>query len=254
MVQVHRSPPLTTTTTSSVARSKRIKDDKSKIEELKKVKSEAQTLLSRITSELEKSQDNVSDNSLRDDLARQKETLETMLSGKIDKKSVKQQVNVAQDSLNKVIENENVYLRQNKNQAQDKYNRAKALLDSSNGQVENNDYRNTLQTKIDALNTQIRQAANVKDIVAAEGEVDKAVSDVNANIAYKKQIDAQNAQRQREAQAAAAAAAAAAQNSQTNVYYPNCAAVRSAGKAPLYQNEPGYRARLDRDHDGVACE
>lgn len=39
-----------------------------------------------------------------------------------------------------------------------------------------------------------------------------------------------------------------------DVYYPNCAAVRAAGKAPLYLGEPGYRAALDRDHDGVACE
>lgn len=39
-----------------------------------------------------------------------------------------------------------------------------------------------------------------------------------------------------------------------DVYYKNCAAVRAAGKAPLLAGEPGYRAGLDRDHDGVACE
>jgi hypothetical protein len=38
------------------------------------------------------------------------------------------------------------------------------------------------------------------------------------------------------------------------VYYANCAAVRAAGKAPLYRGQPGYRAGLDRDGDGVACE
>lgn len=38
------------------------------------------------------------------------------------------------------------------------------------------------------------------------------------------------------------------------VYYKNCAAVRAAGKAPLYRGQPGYRPGLDRDHDGVACE
>lgn len=38
------------------------------------------------------------------------------------------------------------------------------------------------------------------------------------------------------------------------VYYKNCAAVRKAGKAPLYKGEPGYRKALDRDGDGVACE
>jgi hypothetical protein len=38
------------------------------------------------------------------------------------------------------------------------------------------------------------------------------------------------------------------------VYYANCAAARAAGAAPLHTGDPGYRAGLDRDHDGVACE
>ena len=37
-------------------------------------------------------------------------------------------------------------------------------------------------------------------------------------------------------------------------YYPNCAAVRAAGKSPLLRGQPGYRAGLDRDGDGRACE
>ncbi len=40
----------------------------------------------------------------------------------------------------------------------------------------------------------------------------------------------------------------------TNVYYKNCAAVRATGKAPLYQGQPGYSSKLDRDGDGIACE
>lgn len=39
-----------------------------------------------------------------------------------------------------------------------------------------------------------------------------------------------------------------------NSYYPNCAAVRAAGAAPLRVGDPGYRSGLDRDRDGVACE
>lgn len=39
-----------------------------------------------------------------------------------------------------------------------------------------------------------------------------------------------------------------------NVYYKNCDAVRKAGKAPLKRGAPGYRAGLDRDNDGWACE
>lgn len=38
------------------------------------------------------------------------------------------------------------------------------------------------------------------------------------------------------------------------VYYRNCAAARAAGTAPIYKGQPGYRAQLDADDDGVACE
>ncbi|MDP2087311.1 MAG: excalibur calcium-binding domain-containing protein [Gemmobacter sp.] len=37
-------------------------------------------------------------------------------------------------------------------------------------------------------------------------------------------------------------------------YYANCAAARAAGVAPLRRGDPGYRAKLDRDGDGIACE
>lgn len=40
----------------------------------------------------------------------------------------------------------------------------------------------------------------------------------------------------------------------SKVYYKNCAAVRAAGKAPLYRGQPGYAKHLDRDGDGIACE
>jgi Excalibur calcium-binding domain len=39
-----------------------------------------------------------------------------------------------------------------------------------------------------------------------------------------------------------------------SVYYPNCAAARAAGAAPLYRGQPGYGRHLDRDDDGKACE
>ena len=40
----------------------------------------------------------------------------------------------------------------------------------------------------------------------------------------------------------------------SRAYYPNCAAARSAGAAPIRAGEPGYREALDADDDGVACE
>nr|WP_231862737.1 excalibur calcium-binding domain-containing protein [Sphingorhabdus sp. M41] len=45
-----------------------------------------------------------------------------------------------------------------------------------------------------------------------------------------------------------------AQRPQSSAYYPNCTAARSAGAAPLYVGDPGYRFELDRDGDGIACE
>lgn len=36
--------------------------------------------------------------------------------------------------------------------------------------------------------------------------------------------------------------------------YPNCAAARAAGAAPIHRGDPGYASTLDRDGDGVACE
>jgi hypothetical protein len=36
--------------------------------------------------------------------------------------------------------------------------------------------------------------------------------------------------------------------------YPNCAAARAAGAAPVRRGQPGYGKHLDRDDDGVGCE
>lgn len=36
--------------------------------------------------------------------------------------------------------------------------------------------------------------------------------------------------------------------------FRNCSAARAAGAAPVYADEPGYGAHLDRDGDGVGCE
>ena len=40
----------------------------------------------------------------------------------------------------------------------------------------------------------------------------------------------------------------------SGTYYASCKEARAAGAAPLYLGESGYRAELDRDHDGIACE
>jgi micrococcal nuclease len=43
-------------------------------------------------------------------------------------------------------------------------------------------------------------------------------------------------------------------DSSGQVYYSSCSKVRAAGKAPLLKGQPGYRAGLDGDHNGVACQ
>lgn len=39
-----------------------------------------------------------------------------------------------------------------------------------------------------------------------------------------------------------------------SVYYASCHDAWAAGKAPIHSGEPGYRAGLDGDGDGIACE
>jgi hypothetical protein len=45
-----------------------------------------------------------------------------------------------------------------------------------------------------------------------------------------------------------------AEETTPDVYYANCAEAEAAGDAPLLMGEPRYRAQLDRDGDGIACE
>ena len=40
----------------------------------------------------------------------------------------------------------------------------------------------------------------------------------------------------------------------SSIYYPNCAAARSSGAAPIRRGEPGYVAEMDKDGDGLVCE
>jgi hypothetical protein len=46
----------------------------------------------------------------------------------------------------------------------------------------------------------------------------------------------------------------AGSRSETSVFYGGCREVRAAGAAPLHRGQPGYRAGMDGDGDGIACE
>ena len=37
-------------------------------------------------------------------------------------------------------------------------------------------------------------------------------------------------------------------------YWHGCNDARTAGTAPIYRGEPGYRSEMDGDSDGIACE
>ncbi|MCG7349983.1 excalibur calcium-binding domain-containing protein [Sphingomonas sp. ACRSK] len=39
-----------------------------------------------------------------------------------------------------------------------------------------------------------------------------------------------------------------------SVYFSGCSEARAAGAAPIHRGSPGYRAGMDGDGDGVACE
>ncbi|GIP14937.1 hypothetical protein J40TS1_05790 [Paenibacillus montaniterrae] len=39
-----------------------------------------------------------------------------------------------------------------------------------------------------------------------------------------------------------------------DIVYKNCSEAHAAGVTPLYEGDPGYSKKLDRDGDGVACE
>ena len=87
---------------------------------------------------------------------------------------------------------------------------------------------------------------------AEEEAARKAAEEQAARKAAEEQAAAQ-AEAQRQAEEAARQAQQQ-QQAQQNVHYANCSEVRAAGAAPLYQGQPGYNGKLDRDHDGVACE
>lgn len=98
-------------------------------------------------------------------------------------------------------------------------------------------------------------AKKAADKVAAEKRAtEKAAAVKAAEQAAAAKAEADEAARVTAEQEAQQAPAPFVGDSGADAYYPNCAAARAAGVAPIYVGQPGYRAGLDRDHDGVACE
>jgi Excalibur calcium-binding domain len=108
------------------------------------------------------------------------------------------------------------------------------------------------------------EAAAAEKAAAELAAAEKAAADKAAADQAAAQLAAEQAAAQKAAEAAAAQAAqqaakpapapAPAAPAPSSVYFSSCADAKSAGAAPLYSGQAGYRAALDRDRDGVACE
>ena len=95
-----------------------------------------------------------------------------------------------------------------------------------------------------------RQAAAA---AAAQAAAQAAAEQAAAQQAAEQEAAAERASAAQEAgnQAARAAQQAAASS---EPFYDSCDAARAAGRGPIAQGEPGYRAALDPNGNGVACE
>lgn len=94
------------------------------------------------------------------------------------------------------------------------------------------------------------------DQAAAKTASDKVAADqaVAEKAAVDKAVAAKAAEQAAQPAPAPLVQAPQVQAPPANVYYKNCDAVRAAGAAPLYANQPGYRLKLDSNKNGVACE
>ncbi|OAE00963.1 excalibur calcium-binding domain-containing protein [Arthrobacter sp. OY3WO11] len=111
--------------------------------------------------------------------------------------------------------------------------------------------------KIAAEKAAAEQAA-AAHAAAEKAAADKAAADQaaaqQAAAEQAAQAAAEQAARDAAARQPAPVAPAPAAPAPSSVYYPNCAAAKAAGTAPLYRGQPGYRSGMDGDNDGVACE
>ena len=102
------------------------------------------------------------------------------------------------------------------------------------------------------------EKAAAEKAAAEKAAADKAAADAAAAKLAAEQAAAQKAAAEQAAAQQAAKPApvvqAPAPAAPTAAYYANCAAAKAAGAAPLRIGQAGYRAGLDGDSDGVACE
>jgi len=99
------------------------------------------------------------------------------------------------------------------------------------------------------------EKAAAEKAAAEQAAAEKAAADQAAVQLAAEQAAAQKAAAdQAAAQQAAIPAPAPAAPAPAAAYFGSCAEAKAAGAAPLFAGQAGYRAALDRDKDGVACE
>lgn len=100
------------------------------------------------------------------------------------------------------------------------------------------------------------EKAAAEKAAAEKAAADAAAAQLAAEQAAAQKAAAEQAAAQQAAKQVPAAPAAPAPvaPAPAAAYYPNCAAAKAAGAAPLRIGQAGYRAGLDGDSDGVACE
>jgi beta-lactam-binding protein with PASTA domain len=103
-----------------------------------------------------------------------------------------------------------------------------------------------------AADKAVAEKAAAEKAAADKAAAGKAAADKAAADAAAAKLAAEQAAAQQAAKPVPVAPAAPA--APASVYYASCAAAKAAGAAPIYAGQPGYRAGLDRDNDGVACE
>jgi hypothetical protein len=111
-----------------------------------------------------------------------------------------------------------------------------------------------------AADKEAAEKAAAEKAAAEKAAADKAAADQAAaqlaaeQAAAQKAAADQAAAHQAAAQQAAKPAPAPAAPAPAAAYFGSCADAKAAGAAPLFAGQAGYRAALDRDKDGVACE
>lgn len=113
----------------------------------------------------------------------------------------------------------------------------------------------TLTVNHDSADAAASASASASAAAAAEASASAAAAEASASAAAAEAEPPEPAvQKEEPAQAPRQSGQNPDSEGAAGAYYANCTEAKAAGAAPLYRGEPGYREKLDRDKDGIACE